>query len=117
MTFDTTSLAAGFYTFLGAYMTNVKLFGALTATAILVAFVANVVLAKSKGQNSGWIVIAAGGVWLGILLLLTIADYMSRGWLATGHIPTVLGMWWVHLLVLVIALLWLRRQGRMVGKG
>ena len=27
-----------------------------------------------------WIVVAAGVVWLGILLLLTLADYASRGW-------------------------------------
>lgn len=60
-----------------------------------------------------------GRAMLGILAYSVYANvlYMSRGWLATGHIPTVLGMWWVHLLVLVIALLWLRRQGRMVGKG
>lgn len=60
-----------------------------------------------------------GRAMLGILAYSVYANvlYMSRGWLATGHIPAILGMWWVHLLVLVIALLWLRRQGRMVGKG
>jgi predicted RND superfamily exporter protein len=40
-------LAAGFFVFLGAYMDNVKLFGVLTGGAILVAFVANVLLASS----------------------------------------------------------------------
>jgi lipopolysaccharide export system permease protein len=60
-----------------------------------------------------------GRALLGILAYTVYANvlYMSRGWLSTGHIPPILGMWWVHLLVLVIALLWLRRQGRMVGKG
>ena len=43
--------------------------------------------------------------------------YMSRGWVANGDIPPMLGMWWVHLLVLGTALIWMRRQGRMVGKG
>ena len=40
-------LAAGFFTYLGAYLTNVKLFGALAGGAILVAFFANVILAPS----------------------------------------------------------------------
>jgi len=26
-------------------------------------------------------------------------------------------LWWVHALALLITLIWLRRQGRMVGKG
>lgn len=58
-----------------------------------------------------------GRAVLGILAYITYANllYMCRGWVASGVIPAPLGMWWVHLLVLVIALLWLRRQGRMVG--
>ena len=40
-------LAAGFFVFLGAYMSNVRLFGLLSGGAILVAFVANVLLASS----------------------------------------------------------------------
>lgn len=40
---------------------------------------------------------------------------MSRNWLVAGDIPVSLGMWWVHLLLLVVALIWLHRQGRMVG--
>jgi len=61
----------------------------------------------------------SGRTLLGILAYTVYANmlYMSRGWLANGDIPPVLGMWWIHALVLVISLLWLRRQGRMVGKG
>jgi predicted RND superfamily exporter protein len=40
-------LAAGFFVFLGAYMSNVRLFGLLSGGAILVAFVANVLLSSS----------------------------------------------------------------------
>lgn len=29
-----------------------------------------------------WVVIASGFFWLGILLVLTLSDYLSRGWLA-----------------------------------
>jgi cytochrome c oxidase subunit 4 len=33
-----------------------------------------------------WIVVIAGFFWLGILLALTMSDYISRGWLGT---PTI----------------------------
>ncbi|MEE4216192.1 MAG: LPS export ABC transporter permease LptF [Xanthomonadales bacterium] len=60
-----------------------------------------------------------GRALLGILAYTVYANvlYMSRGWIANGDLSPSLGMWWVHALVLVIALLWLQRQGRMVGKG
>jgi hypothetical protein len=40
-------LSVGFFTFLGAYMTNVQLFGFLAGASIVVAFFANVILASS----------------------------------------------------------------------
>jgi predicted RND superfamily exporter protein len=40
-------LAAGFYTYLGAYMSNVRAFGLLAGSAILVAFFSNVLLASA----------------------------------------------------------------------
>jgi predicted RND superfamily exporter protein len=40
-------LSAGFFTFLGAYMENVRLFGLLAGGSILLAFFANVILASS----------------------------------------------------------------------
>jgi hypothetical protein len=42
---------------------------------------------------------------------------MSRNWLLKGDIPIGLGMWWIHVLVLAIALIWLQLQGRVVGRG
>ncbi len=60
-----------------------------------------------------------GRALLGILAYAVYANvlFMSRGWVASGDLSPALGLWWVHALVLVIALLWLQRQGRMVGKG
>jgi hypothetical protein len=31
--------------------------------------------------------------------------------------PIFFGLWWIHLLALLITLAWLQRQGRMVGMG
>ncbi len=60
-----------------------------------------------------------GRAVLGILAYTVYANvlYMCRNWLAEGVIPSFLGMWWIHLLVLIVALVWMRRQGRMVGQG
>ena len=60
-----------------------------------------------------------GRAVLGILAYTIYVNvaYMSRDWMARGEIPPALGMWWVHGLVLLIALVWLHRQGRMVGRG
>lgn len=60
-----------------------------------------------------------GRALLGILAYAVYVNtlYMSRNWLLKGDMPIALGLWWIHLLVLVITLIWLRRQGRMVGMG
>ena len=59
-----------------------------------------------------------GRVVLGILAYTVYANilYMCRSWVAQGDLPAWLGMWWVHILALVIAVIWLQRQGRMVGR-
>ena len=41
--------------------------------------------------------------------------YLARAWIADGTLPRALGMWWIHLVVLVTAIVLLRRQGRRVG--
>ncbi|MEJ8569048.1 LPS export ABC transporter permease LptF [Elongatibacter sediminis] len=58
-----------------------------------------------------------GRVVMGVLAYAAYANllYMCRSWIASDALPPELGMWWVHLLVLVVALIWLRRQGRRVG--
>jgi len=60
-----------------------------------------------------------GRAVLGILAYMVYVNtlYMCRNWLLKGDMPIVVGLWWVHLLVLLIALAWLQRQGRMVGMG
>ena len=60
-----------------------------------------------------------GRIVLGILTYMVYANllYMCRSWISKGEMPAWLGMWWVHALVLVVALIWLQRQGRMVGMG
>ncbi|MBT8048758.1 MAG: LPS export ABC transporter permease LptF [Xanthomonadales bacterium] len=60
-----------------------------------------------------------GRALLGILAYMVYVNtlYMSRNWLLKGDMPITIGLWWIHLLALVIALIWLRRQGRMVGVG
>lgn len=58
-----------------------------------------------------------GRVLLGVLAYACYANllYLCRGWIADGTLPSALGLWWVHGLVLLTALFWLQRQGRMVG--
>lgn len=60
-----------------------------------------------------------GRALLGILAYAVYANalYMSRNWLLKEEMPLFLGLWWVHVLALLIAVIWLRRQGRIVGKG
>ena len=57
-------------------------------------------------------------ILLGFLAYAVYANVlqMSHSWTAKGSIPPALGLWWVHVLALVITLLWLRRQGRTVGR-
>lgn len=58
-----------------------------------------------------------GRIVLGLLAYVIYANvlYLCRVWIAKGVLPPALGIWWVHVLVLVIALVWLKRQGRMAG--
>lgn len=84
------------------------------AIAIIVLGLLAIPLSHSApGEGRG------GRVILGILAYTIYANvlYMWRSWIASGDLPPALGLWWVHLLVFTAALLWLKRQGRMVGKG
>lgn len=59
-----------------------------------------------------------GRIVLGMLAYVVYANvlYLGRVWIANGTLPPGFGLWWVHLVVLVIAVVWLQRQGRMSGK-
>lgn len=60
-----------------------------------------------------------GRIVLGILAYVVYANvlYTCRSLLSKGDLPPWAGIWWVHLLGLVITLAWLHRQGRIVGRG
>jgi lipopolysaccharide export system permease protein len=51
---------------------------------------------------------------LGILVYLLYGNilYMCRSWMIDGILPTWIGMWWVHLVFLLVSFVWVRRQGR-----
>jgi len=53
-------------------------------------------------------------VVLGILVYILYGNllYLCRSWVTEGILPTYIGMWWVHLLFLIISFAWVRRQGR-----
>jgi lipopolysaccharide export system permease protein len=84
------------------------------ALAVLVLGLLAIPLAHSAPREG-----RGGRAVLGILAYIIYANglYMCRNWMAEGGFPTVPGLWWIHALVLLVALLWLQRQGRMVGKG
>lgn len=54
-------------------------------------------------------------VVLGILAYALYSNtlYLCRAWIADGVLPTWLGLWWAHAIVVICTLIWLRRQGRM----
>jgi len=41
---------------------------------------------------------------------------MTRSGIAGGIIPAALGLWWVHVVAIIITVFWLRRQGRRIGR-
>ena len=51
---------------------------------------------------------------LGILVYILYGNllYLCRSWVIEGTLPTYIGMWWVHLVFLIISFIWIRRQGR-----
>jgi len=51
---------------------------------------------------------------LGILVYIFYGNllYLCRSWVIDGVLPAYIGMWWVHLVFLIISFVWVRRQGR-----
>ena len=83
------------------------------ALAIVVLGLLAVPLAHSAPKEG-----RSARVLLGILAYSVYANvlYMSRSWIADGNMPPAIGMWWIHLLTLGIAIFWMRRQGNRVGR-
>jgi lipopolysaccharide export system permease protein len=84
------------------------------ALAIIILALLAIPLSHSRPREG-----RGGRVVLGILLYVVYANllYMNRTWVADGVLPLLPGMWWVHAVFGVIALVWLQRQGRKVGSG
>ena len=57
-------------------------------------------------------------ILLGFLAFIVYTNVlqMCRSWVSEEAIPAFLGLWWVHFLVLFATVVWLRRQGRLVGR-
>ena len=55
---------------------------------------------------------------LGILVYLLYGNllYLCRSWVIDGVLPTYIGMWWVHVVFLIISFMWIRQQGRFRAK-
>lgn len=53
-------------------------------------------------------------VVLGILVYILYGNllYLCRTWVIEGTLPAYIGMWWVHLVFLIISFAWVHRQGR-----
>lgn len=53
-------------------------------------------------------------VVLGILIYLLYGNtlYLGRSWIGEGVLPAAIGLWWVHIIFLVISFVWIRQQGR-----
>ena len=51
---------------------------------------------------------------LGILVYLLYGNmiYLCRSWVADGHLPAYIGIWWVHIVFLAFSFVWMRQQGR-----
>jgi lipopolysaccharide export system permease protein len=84
------------------------------AVAVLVLGLLAIPLAHSAPREG-----RGGRAVLGILAYIVYANglYMCRSWMAKGDFPQLPGLWWIHLLVLLVAVIWLHRQGRAAGKG
>lgn len=74
LTFVTTGIA---YVDLGPFSVVV----AMTIAVVKMLLVALFFMHLRYGTNVMKVVVAAGLIWLGILLTLTMSDYISRGWL------------------------------------
>jgi cytochrome c oxidase subunit 4 len=62
----------------GPFNVVVALLIALTKTALVILYFMHV----RQSSKLTWVFVAAGFFWLGILIVLGMSDYLSRGWIA-----------------------------------
>jgi cytochrome c oxidase subunit IV len=68
---------------LGAWSTPVALAIAVIKALLVILFFMHV---RYEGATITWVMVVAGFFWLGILLTLTMTDYLSRGYIGVaGH--------------------------------
>ncbi len=68
---------------LGEWSTFVALAIAVVKALLVILFFMHV---RYEDQKITWVVIVAGFFWLGIMMALSMADYLSRGYLGVaGH--------------------------------
>lgn len=82
-----------------------------TALAVIALSILAVPLARTRPREGFY-----GNLLIGILLYMVYANLMAvaRNWMDEGQLPTMPGMWWVHLLPLCVAA-WMFRSRRRSG--
>ena len=73
------------YLDLGFLNTAVALGIAVTKATLVVLYFMHV----RYGTRLTWVVVSSGVFWLGILIVLGLSDYLSRGWIAQPGIPRI----------------------------
>lgn len=84
------------------------------ATAMIILALLAIPLSHSNPREG-----RSGRVVLGILIYALYSNVLVlwRSWIADEAIPAWMGLWWAHLFVLLVGLLWLQHQGRMPRRG
>jgi cytochrome c oxidase subunit IV len=73
------------YLDLGFLNTAMALGIAVTKATLVVLYFMHV----RYGTRLTWVVVSSGFFWLGILIVLGLSDYLSRGWLPQPGVPRI----------------------------
>jgi cytochrome c oxidase subunit 4 len=73
------------YLDLGFMNTAMALGIAVTKATLVVLYFMHV----RYGTRLTWVVVSSGFFWLGILIVLGLSDYLSRGWIAQPGVPRI----------------------------
>jgi cytochrome c oxidase subunit 4 len=73
------------YLDLGFLNVAVALGIAVTKAALVILYFMHV----RYGTRLTWVVVSSGFFWLGILIVLGLSDYLSRGWLPQPGVPRI----------------------------
>jgi cytochrome c oxidase subunit IV len=73
------------YLDLGFLNTAVALGIAVTKATLVILYFMHV----RYGTRLTWVVVSSGFFWLGILIVLGLSDYLSRGWIPQPGVPRI----------------------------